>query len=273
MWLLQARVERVKPSLDESGSASVRTSSTMSSASKARMDARLAEIRLKKAQQEQALKAKALEADQTKALLESQREVLQAEWDLAEALVRLETVEEIPELKVLEPGLSIQDKVNGYLECLNSIEGGPGLQDVAATSNAEATQSTTSCDFAQAEPVQVASSHLVPSTQTLNPLASPWIGPPSLEAIASKSSTVSHTGSVQMDCGVPAGVSGSMPLRSSVGPIVSVRSGSSQGPASSRDVAALADMFPSLMNARKSFGVTPVVTSNHVVPSLLVDEF
>ena len=54
-----------------SGSASVRANSTVSSASKARMDARLAEIRLKKAQQEQAIRAKALEAkaqeDQAKA--------------------------------------------------------------------------------------------------------------------------------------------------------------------------------------------------------------
>ena len=256
-----------------SGSASVRTSSTVSSASKARMDARLAEIRLKKAQQEQAIKAKALEADQAKALLESQREVLQAESELAEARVRLETVEEIPDLEVLEPALSIQDKVTDYLDGLNPSEGGPRLQDVAATSNAEATQTTTPCDFSQAEPVQVASSHLVPSTQTLNPLASPWMGNPGFEAVASKSSTVSHTGSVQIDCDVPAEVSGSMPLRSSVGPIVSVRSGSSQGPASSRDVAALADMFPSLMNARKSSRVAPVVTSNHVVPSLSVDEF
>ena len=139
--------------------------------------------------------------------------------------------------------MSIQDKVNDYLEGLNPIEGRPGLQDVAATSNAEATQTTTPCDFSQAEPVQVASSHLVPSTQTLNPLASPWMGPPGFEAVISKSSTVSHTGIIQMDCGVPAEVSGSMPLRSSLGPIVSVRSGSSQGPASSRDVAALATCF------------------------------
>ena len=266
-----SRTSKVKSR--RSGSASVQTSSTMSSASKERMDARLAEIRLKKAQQEQAIKAKALKADQAKALLESQREVLQAESELAEARVRLETVEEIPELEVLEPALSIQDKVNDYVEGLNSIEGGPGLQDVAATSNAEVIQSTTSCDFSQAEPVQVASSRAVSSTQTLNPLASPWIGPPSLEAVGSKLSTMSHAGTNQMDRGVPAEVLGSMPLRSSVGPVVSVRSGSSQGPASSRDVAALADMFPSLMNARKSFGVTPVVTSNQVVPSLLVDEF
>ena len=56
-------------------------------------------------------------------------------------------MEEIPELKVLEPALSIQDKVNDYLEGLHPVEGGPdvpGLQDVGATSNAEATQSTTS---------------------------------------------------------------------------------------------------------------------------------
>ena len=107
---------------------------------------------------------------------------------MAEARIRLETVEEIPELKVLELALSIQDKVNDYLEGL------PGLQDVGATSNAEATQSTTSCDFAQAEPDQVASSRFVSSTKTLNPLATPWIGPPNFGVVGSKLSIISHAG-------------------------------------------------------------------------------
>ena len=106
-------------------------------------------------------------------------------------------MEEIPELKVLELALSIQDKVNDYLEGLNPVEGGPdvpGLQDVGATSNAEATQSTTSCDFAQAEPDQVASSRFVSSTKTLNPLATPWIGPPNFGVVGSKLSIISHAG-------------------------------------------------------------------------------
>jgi len=131
------------------------------------MEARLAEIHLKKVQQEQALKAQeqALKAEEQRVC--SEREILEAETELEKAKIRLQTVEELPDLDDMEPALSATDRVGNYLKNLETQHQGHD------------------------EPLAGV------GVQSLNPLASLWLGA-STSGLTGESSEVQHSQAVSL---------------------------------------------------------------------------
>ena len=130
---------------------SMQSCTTLSSAHKARLDMRMAEVNLEKAKHEQALIAKAqaegakadalrvkAESDQRaqEALLESERAIIQAEADLAKAKIISEASQGLLDLEDGEPPLSAHDKVNYYVNNLPLPEDNPGLSNLVQGPNA-----------------------------------------------------------------------------------------------------------------------------------------
>ena len=148
---------------------------TMSSVCKARMEAKVAEVRL-----EQECRERALEERRAETRFESEHAILDAEVALVKARIRAESDQALPGPDGIESVLSPHDKVDGYQSILNQFP-----EEVSSPAQ-NLFPVTTTRSLVDTNPITVVSSVPVPmgasGTSTiavsrgLDPQAAPWLG-------------------------------------------------------------------------------------------------
>ena len=146
----------------------------MPSACKARIEAKLAEVRL-----EQVRRERALEERRAETRFESEQAILDAEVALVKARIRAESDQALSRPDGIESVLSLHDKVNCYLSSLNQFpaEVNSPAHNLLPVTTTGSLMDTNSIAVVCSVPVPMGASgtSAMPVSQGLDPQASPWL--------------------------------------------------------------------------------------------------